>query len=130
MRKTVMFIAVLALAGCDAGGSKTNGSQASAPQAASQGVAGAKPQTITQAPQAEPQWYIQMNSKEAISDTSAWLLERGYAPVIVVIGANQEMLVGPYETQAAAEEQRAALQAKVAKSHRLATPSVIQHSKP
>lgn len=119
MRKTVMIMAVLALAGCDAGSSK--GTQSASSQA---------PAPIRQAEQdpatAAGKWFIQMNSREAVSDISAWLLERGYAPVIVVVDGKQQMQVGPYDSQAAAEEQRVALQAKVAKSHRLAEPSVVR----
>ena len=121
MRKTVMIMAVLALAGCDAGSSKSTQSASSQP-----------PAPIRQAEQdpatASGKWFIQMNSREAVSDISAWLLERGYAPVIVVVDGKQQMQVGPYESQAAAEEQRVALQAKVAKSHRLAEPSVVRRA--
>lgn len=124
MRKTVMIMAVLALAGCDAGGSKSAQSQPS-PQQASQSTAA--PQ-VPVSEVARPKWFIQMNSREAVSDTSAWLLERGYAPVIVVIDGKQQMLLGPYESDAQAQEQLVALQAKVAKSHRFTSPSVIQRS--
>ncbi|KTB60659.1 hypothetical protein [Pseudomonas syringae] len=116
MRKTVMMIAVLALAGCDGGSPGT--------------PARDKVQDATaNAPVSTPQWYIQMNSREAVSDTSAWLLERSYAPVIVDINGKQQTLIGPYESQAQAEEQRVALQAKVTKSHRFAEPSVVQYSR-
>lgn len=128
MRKTVMIIALVALAGCDAGSSKT-----SQPQPQAQTKTQLEPQQATQAApaasvQADAKWFIQMNSREAVSDISAWLLERGYAPVIVVIDGKQQMQIGPYESEAAAEEQRVALQAKVAKSHRLAAPSVVQRA--
>ncbi|KPC33648.1 Uncharacterized protein ABJ99_0788 [Pseudomonas syringae pv. cilantro] len=116
MRKTVMMIAVLALAGCDGGSSGTP------PRNKIQDVAAT-------APVSKPQWYIQMNSREAVSDTSAWLLERSYSPIIVDIDGKQQTLIGPYETQALAEEQRVALQAKVTKSHRFAEPSVVQYSR-
>ncbi|ARD12163.1 MULTISPECIES: hypothetical protein [Pseudomonas] len=116
MRKTVMMIVVLALAGCDAGNS-------SAPAREK-----AQDAAVT-APVSTPQWFIQMNSREAVSDTSAWLLERSYAPVIVDIDGKQQLLIGPYESQAQAEEQRVLLQAKVSKSHRFAEPSVVQHAR-
>ncbi|MGN2436325.1 hypothetical protein [Pseudomonas syringae] len=116
MRKTVMMMAILALAGCDAGNSRAPARE-KAQDAAST------------APVSTPQWFIQMNSREAVSDTSAWLLERSYAPVIVDIDGKQQLLIGPYESQAQAEEQRAALQAKVTKSHRFAEPSVVQHTR-
>ena len=119
MRKTVMIMAVLALAGCDAGGSRDKQAQSSRPPAQTQ-------QAAQESPAAQGKWFVQMNSREAVSDISAWLLERGYAPVIVVVDGKQQMQVGPYESEAAAEEQRVALQAKVAKSHRLAEPSVVR----
>jgi hypothetical protein len=118
-----MIMAVLALAGCDAGNGKNTAQQATQP-AASRDAKGSADATAP--PAANPKWFIQMNTKEAVSDTSAWLLERGYAPVIVVIDEKQQMLIGPYASEAEAEAQRVALQAKVAKSHRLAAPSVIQ----
>ncbi|KPW61902.1 Uncharacterized protein ALO80_02227 [Pseudomonas caricapapayae] len=116
MRKTVMIIVVLALAGCDAGSSRAPGREK------------AQDAAVT-APVSTPQWFIQMNSREAVSDTSAWLLERSYAPVIVDVDGKQQVLIGPYESQAQAEEQRVALQAKVTKSHRFAEPSVVQHAR-
>lgn len=125
MRKTVMIMAVLALAGCDAGNGKNTAQQGTQPAASRDARATAD----AAAPQAtSPKWFIQMNTREAVSDTSAWLLERGYAPVIVVIDEKQQMLIGPYASEAEAEAQREALQAKVAKSHRLAAPSVIQRA--
>ena len=116
MRKTVMIMAVLALAGCDAGGSRTPAREKSQ-------------DTVQTAPVTGPQWFNQMNSREAVSDTSAWLLERSYVPVIVTIDGKQQMLLGPYPSEAEAEEQRVALQAKVSKSHRFATPSVVQYTR-
>ncbi|SHM67648.1 hypothetical protein SAMN05216593_102312 [Pseudomonas asturiensis] len=116
MRKTVMILAMLALAGCDAGNSRAP-ARDKAQDAA------------TTAATTAPQWFIQMNSREAVSDTSAWLLERSYAPIIVSIDGKQQLLVGPYPSQAEAEEQRVALQAKVSKSHRFAEPSVVQYSR-
>ncbi len=116
MRKTVMILAMLALAGCDAGNSRAP-ARDKAQDAA------------TTAATTAAQWFIQMNSREAVSDTSAWLLERSYAPIIVSIDGKQQLLVGPYPSQAEAEEQRVALQAKVSKSHRFAEPSVVQYSR-
>ncbi|MCD5994868.1 hypothetical protein KDX38_14930 [Pseudomonas sp. CDFA 602] len=116
MRKTVMMIAVLILAGCDASG------PGSTTRAKTQ-------ETVKTAAVTGPQWFIQMNSREAVSDTSAWLLERSYAPVVVIIDGKQQLLLGPYESQDQAEEQRVLLQAKVTKSHRFTEPSVIQYTK-
>ncbi|AKF51066.1 hypothetical protein EIG75_03670 [Pseudomonas syringae] len=113
MRKTVMMIAVLALAGCDGGGPARDKVQGAA----------------ATAPVSTPQWFIQMNSREAVSDSSAWLLERSYAPIIVDVDGKQQVLIGPYESQAKAEEERVTLQAKVTKSHRFAEPSVVQHTR-
>ncbi|GFM51350.1 hypothetical protein PSCICE_26170 [Pseudomonas cichorii] len=117
MRKTVMIMAALTLvlAGCDAGNSRPSTRD--------------KAEPVSQAPQAAtPQWFIQMNSREAVSDISAWLLERGYAPVVVTIDGKQQLLIGPFQSPELAEEQRVGLLAKVAKSHRLAAPVVIERN--
>ncbi|RMQ43330.1 hypothetical protein ALQ04_01189 [Pseudomonas cichorii] len=115
MRKTVMIMAVLALAGCDAGSSRPPARE--------------KAEPVVQAPQVStPQWFIQMNSREAVSDISAWLLERGYAPVVTNIDGKQQLLIGPFASPELAEEQRTGLLAKVAKSHRLAAPVVIERN--
>ena len=126
MRKTVMIMAMLALAGCDAGSSKSG--QAQPAQQTSGDASQAAPQQPAAAVVADPKWFIRMNSREAVSDTSAWLLERGYAPKMVVVDAKQEMLLGPYENEARAQEELTALQAKVAKSHRFTSPSLIQRA--
>ncbi|KQQ55974.1 hypothetical protein ASF84_11720 [Pseudomonas sp. Leaf127] len=115
MRKRVMMMAVLALAGCDAG----------KPQPSAREAAGAPVQA---AEVKQPKWYIQMNTREAVSDTSAWLLERHYAPVIVNIDGKQQILLGPYESEEQASTQLTALQAKVAKSHRFAEPGVVNRA--
>lgn len=124
MRKTVMIMAMLALAGCDAGSSKSAQPQPS-PQQSSQSAA---TQPIPASQVAGGKWFIQMNSREAVSDTSAWLLERGYSPEIVTVEGKQQMLLGPYENEAQAQETLVALQAKVAKSHRFTKPALIQRA--
>ncbi|WP_095097980.1 hypothetical protein [Pseudomonas sp. Irchel 3A5] len=113
MRNLAMMIAVLALAGCDADKSTPPAPKVQATAA-------------VQAPQAAPQWEIQINANEALSDISAWLLERSYPPYLVTIDGKQQLLIGPYPSQERAEEIRTELLAKIAKSHRKAAPVVIQ----
>lgn len=116
MRNLAMMIAVLALAGCDAG-------KATAPPPKVQASTAAQ---TSQA--ATPQWEIQINANEAISDISAWLLERSYPPYLATIDGKQQVLIGPYPTQAQAEQTRTELMAKLAKSHRKAAPVVIERT--
>ncbi|BAP44983.1 hypothetical protein NJC40_13495 [Pseudomonas sp. 21LCFQ02] len=116
MRKMVMIMAALALTACDAGKSPTPAHESAA-------------SAQVQAPQvSQPKWYIQMNTREAISDTSAWLLERHYAPVIVNLDGKQQILLGPYESQEQGQEQLTGLEAKVAKSHRFAKPALVNRA--
>ncbi|TFZ33365.1 hypothetical protein EWW49_31870, partial [Pseudomonas syringae] len=103
MRKPFLLLAVLALAGCDGGGPARDKVQGAA----------------ATAPVSTPQWFIQMNSREAVSDSSAWLLERSYAPIIVDVDGKQQGLIGPYESQAQAGGGRGALDAKGTQAHRL-----------
>ncbi|WNW10512.1 hypothetical protein RRX38_04880 [Pseudomonas sp. DTU_2021_1001937_2_SI_NGA_ILE_001] len=116
MRKMVMMMAMLALAACDAGKPEApaRSDTANAPAAA--------------APVSEPKWYIQMNTREAVSDTSAWLLERHYAPTIVNIEGKQQIILGPYATEAEGQAQLTELQAKVDKSHRFTKPTLVHRA--
>ncbi|MGV6397368.1 SPOR domain-containing protein [Pseudomonas caspiana] len=116
MRNLAMMMAVLALAGCDVG--KTTPPPPKVQADAS-----------VQAPQATTvQWEIQINANEALSDISAWLLERSYPPYLANIEGKQQLLIGPYATQAQAEQTRTELLAKLAKSHRKAAPVVIERT--
>ncbi|WP_426139641.1 SPOR domain-containing protein [Pseudomonas sp. DWP3-1-2] len=113
MRKMAIMIAVLALTGCDVGKTPTPPKvQAAATEQTS--------------PNTSVQWNIQLNAKEAVSDISAWLLERSYAPFLVTLDGKQQLLLGPYKTREEAEQQLALLQAKITKSHRFAYPVVIE----
>lgn len=115
MRNLVMMMAVLVLAGCDA-------DKSTPPPPKVQAA------TAVQAPQAAPQWEIQINANEALSDISAWLLERSYPPYLVTIDGKQQLLIGPYSSAEQAEQIRTELLAKIAKSHRKAAPVVIQRA--
>ncbi|OCR21534.1 hypothetical protein AFK24_28670 [Pseudomonas syringae] len=114
MRKMAIMIAALALSGCDVGKTPPPPPKVQAAQ------------TEQIAPGTSVQWNIQLNAREALSDISAWLLERSYAPFLVTIEGKQQLLIGPYKTQQEAEEQLALLQAKITKAHRFADPVVIE----
>jgi len=114
VRKMAIMIAALALSGCDVGKTPPTPPKVQAAQ------------TEQTAPGTSVQWNIQMNTREAVSDTSAWLLERSYAPFLATIDGKQQMLLGPYKTEQEAQEQLALLQAKITKSHRFAAPVVIE----
>jgi hypothetical protein len=111
------MIAALALTGCDVGKTPTPPPKVQAVQTAP---------TDQTSPNTTVKWNIQLNAREALSDISAWLLERAYAPFLVTIDGKQQLLIGPYNTQQEAEEQLALLQAKITKAHRFADPVVIE----
>ena len=116
MRNLAMMMAVLALAGCDVGKSTPPPPK----------VQAAAPVQTSQA--GTVQWEIQINANEALSDISAWLLERSYPPYLATVDGKQTLLIGPYQTQAEAEQTRTELLAKLAKSHRKAAPVVIERT--
>lgn len=117
MRKIAIMIAALALTGCDVGKTPVSPPKVQAAQAASAGQPAANTSV---------QWNIKINAREALSDISAWLLERSYAPFLVTIDGKQQLLIGPYKSQQEAEGQLVLLQAKITKAHRFADPVVIE----
>ena len=110
MRKMVLMLAVLAVAGCDSGEStKTPIAAPPAPAAA----------VVT-----TPQWDIQVVTTEAITDITAWLLEHGYP---FQIDAKGRILIGPFATQAEAEAKNQELATKLINAHRAAGAQVVEH---
>jgi len=102
VRKMVLVIAVLALAGCGEGkrvdAQKPQPAAATAPSAAS-----------------APQWDLEVRGEtpQAVSDLSGWLIEHSFVSNIVKENGKTRILLGPFGSKAEAEakqtEVRAAL---------------------
>lgn len=114
MRKTAVMVAVLMLAGCDGG-------------APAQPARGESPSGASVSQPSAPQWMIQITSKEALSDISAWLIERGYPPRVVKVEGKDTLLVGPFESEAEARDKSDEMNGKMIKAHRLAEAVVITY---
>lgn len=110
MRKMVLMLAALAVAGCDSGHS------AKTPAAA--------PATPAAAVATTPQWDVQVVTTEALTDITAWLLEHGYP---FQIDAKGRILVGPFATQAEADAKNQELASKLVAAHRAAGAQVVEH---
>jgi cell division septation protein DedD len=110
VRKMVMILAVLAVAGCDSG--KPDKTPAAAPAAPVAAVAAA------------PQWDVQVVATEALTDITAWLLEHGYP---FQIDANRRILIGPFSSKADAEAKNQELATKLINAHRAAGAQVVEH---
>ncbi|MGE1151671.1 SPOR domain-containing protein [Pseudomonas sp. MAFF 730085] len=122
MRKVAMAIAVLALAGCG------EGKPVEAPKA--------KPSVIESQPQpgalAAQEWDVWVgppdHKLQALTDLTAWLLEHGFNFYIVKEDGKDQVLLGPFATQAEAEAKQALLTEKLARAKKGDTVSqVIEH---
>ena len=102
MRKMVLVIAVLALAGCGEG--KSIDAQKPQPAAAT------APSVVS-----GPQWDLEVRGEtpQAVSDLSGWLIEHSFVSNIVKENGKTRILLGPFSSKAKAEakqtEVRAAL---------------------
>ncbi|KTC21624.1 penicillin-binding protein activator LpoB [Pseudomonas marginalis ICMP 9505] len=117
-----MAIAVLALAGCG------EGKPVEAPKA--------KPSVIESQPQpgalAAQEWDVWVgppdHKLQALTDLTAWLLEHGFNFYIVKEDGKDQVLLGPFATQAEAEAKQALLTEKLARAKKGDTVSqVIEH---
>ena len=102
MRKVIMMTAILALTAC---GQDSNDKIQSA-KAASDASAVQTPIT---------QWSVEVTrgDRPALSDLTARLLEHGFSSYIVVSEGVQRVLIGPFTTEAQAQEMKAKLAAKL-----------------
>ncbi|MDB5996473.1 MAG: sporulation protein [Pseudomonas sp.] len=98
MRATFMMVAVLALAGCGAGEPDKPAKVAQAPAVA---------QSTT------PQYDVLVEDPKAVSDLTDRLIEHGFASFVAVRDGKQRVLLGPFDSKAAAEEKRAQLALKM-----------------
>jgi cell division septation protein DedD len=104
VRRLVIVVAVLALAGCG------ESAKVEAPKAVLSGAA------ISSAA-AEPvsaRWNVRVDGPvQAISDLTARLIEHGFSSHIAKIDGVDQVLIGPFATEAEAQEKKAVLSAKL-----------------
>ena len=95
MRKVATIMAVLMLAGCGESTDKPR-----APQVAAQPAA--------------MQWYLKVSdTTQAVSDLVARLLDRGLSSSVVVENGEQRIWVGPFTSEAQAQEKKALIMSKL-----------------
>lgn len=110
MRKMVLMLAVLAVAGCDSGQSEKRPA--------------ATPAAPVVAAATTAQWDVQVVATEALTDITAWLLEHGYP---FQIDGKGRILIGPFNTKADAEAKNQELATKLINAHRAAGAQVVEH---
>ncbi len=105
MRKMVLVIAVLALAGCGEG--KSVDAQKSKPAVVSAPVAANG-----------PQWDLEVRgvTTQAVSDLSGWLIEHSFVSSVVMENGNTRILMGPYSSKAEAEAKQAEVAAALTRA--------------
>ena len=113
VRKMAIMVAVLMLAGCD-GGKPSPTTQESTSD------------SVAEAPTpASSQWTIRVHLKEALSDMAYWLVEHHYPSYVVKVDGKEVVMIGPFDTQDAAEKAKTDIDAALAKGHRLSQLQVI-----
>jgi hypothetical protein len=108
----VMMVAVLMLAGCDGGKPAAPAKVSSQPP-------------VEQPVQHSTQWTIQVELKEALSDMTYWLVEHHYPSYVAKIDGKETVMIGPFDSQAAAEKAKTDIDAAMAKAHRLSQLEVV-----
>lgn len=109
MRKMVLVIAVLALAGCG------EGKRVDAPKP--QATAAATP-AQTPAQVSGPQWDLEVRGEtpQAVSDLSGWLIEHGFMSNVIRENGKTRILMGPYNSKAEADAKQAQVNAALIKA--------------
>ncbi|KII33618.1 sporulation protein [Pseudomonas fluorescens] len=105
MRKMIMVIAVMALAGCGEGKSV----DAPKPQVAA---------VVAPAQVSGPQWDLEVRgaTPQAVSDLSGWLIEHSFMSSVVKEDGKVRILMGPYNSKAEAEAKQAEVAAAITKA--------------
>ena len=104
MRRLVIVMALLSLAGCG------ESAKVEVPKAARSGAL----VTSQGSGQASPQWNVRVDGPaQAISDLTARLIEHGFSSHIAKIDGVDQVLIGPFATEAEAQERKAVLSAKL-----------------
>jgi osmotically-inducible protein OsmY len=108
-----MMVAVLMLAGCD-GGTPAQTAKVSTADA------------VAEAPTpVSSQWTLRVHLKEALSDMSYWLVEHHYPMYVVKVQTQEVIMIGPFDSQDAAEKAKVEIDAALVKGHRLSQLEVI-----
>ncbi|WP_095193343.1 SPOR domain-containing protein [Pseudomonas sp. Irchel 3A7] len=105
MRKMVLVMAVLALAGCG------EGKRVDTPKPA--------PATAVVPAQASvPQWDLEVRgaTPQAVSDLSGWLIEHNFMSNVVRENGKVRVLMGPFNSKAEAEAKQAQVSAAITKA--------------
>lgn len=105
MRKMVLVMAVLALAGCG------EGKRVEPPKPV--------PATATAPVQASgPQWDLEVRGEtpQAVSDLSGWLIEHNFMSSVVKENGKVRILMGPYSSKAEAEAKQAEVNAAIVRA--------------
>jgi len=97
VRGLLIGLAVLMLAGCGQG----------------EGNKPAKVQAPAVAKVSSPQWDVMVDDPKAISDLTDRLIEHGFPSFVAVREGKERVFLGPFDSQAAAEEKRAQLALKM-----------------
>ena len=105
MRKMVLIMAVLALAGCGEG----------------KRVEPPKPVPATAAAPVQasgPQWDLEVRGEtpQAVSDLSGWLIEHNFMSSVVKENGKVRILMGPYSSKAEAEAKQAEVNAAIVRA--------------
>ncbi|MDZ5436558.1 SPOR domain-containing protein [Pseudomonas fluorescens] len=105
MRKMVLVMAVLALAGCG------EGKRVDAPKSAP-ATAAAPAQALV------PQWDLEVRgaTPQAVSDLSGWLIEHNFMSNVVRENGKVRVLMGPFNSKAEAEAKQAQVSAAITKA--------------
>jgi len=114
VRKMVLVIAVLTLAGCG----EDKGVDAQKPQPAVASV----PAAVT-----GPQWDVEVRGEtpQAVSDLSGWLIEHSFVPNVVKENGKVRILVGPFGSQAEAQVRQAEITAALTRAKKMNIESLI-----
>ncbi|UVM48243.1 MULTISPECIES: SPOR domain-containing protein [unclassified Pseudomonas] len=114
MRKMVLVIAVLTLAGCG----EDKGVHAQKPQPAVASV----PAAAT-----GPQWDVEVRGEtpQAVSDLSGWLIEHSFVSNVVKENGKVRILVGPFNSKAEAEAKQAEVTAALVRAKKRNIESLI-----
>jgi osmotically-inducible protein OsmY len=108
-----MMVAVVMLAGCDGGKPAPTTKVSTA-------------DSVAEAPTpASSQWTIRVHLKEALSDMAYWLVEHHYPSYVVKVEGKEVVMIGPFDSQAAAETAKTDIDAALVKGHRLSQLEVI-----
>ena len=104
MRRLVIVMAFLSVAGCG------ESAKVEAPKAERSGLA----VSSQAAEQASPRWNVRVDGPvQAISDLTARLIEHGFSSHIAKIDGVDQVLIGPFATEAEAQEKKAVLSTKL-----------------